>query len=204
LGIVNGREHLDTYEFARGKLQAASAALNELDRMSGLRFSSGAVRANLKADYEKRMKKEQNQIDELKLDRVAIAAQESQWARQHLLLTEKNHVINAFRQGDLDQEVYNKLLADIDARMLQLESGDTETTAADPGLAGPGDPNASPKVPDPAKPRASAESSLEGSKAAPPEDLPEGNPDTDLTQETTTHPEGTRGLHRTDRNGPSC
>jgi hypothetical protein len=57
-------------------------------------------------------------------DRTAIVAQESRWARRHLLLTEKNHVIDAFRQGLLDQAVYEKLLADIDARLLRLESGE--------------------------------------------------------------------------------
>jgi NhaP-type Na+/H+ or K+/H+ antiporter len=32
LGIVQGREHREAYEFARGKLQAASTALEELER----------------------------------------------------------------------------------------------------------------------------------------------------------------------------
>jgi hypothetical protein len=55
------------------------------------------------------------------------------WARRHLLLTEKSHVIDAFRQGLLDQTVYEKLLADIDARLLRLESGEEEkTTEAQP------------------------------------------------------------------------
>jgi hypothetical protein len=64
----------------------------------------------------------------LELDRTAIVAQESRWARRHLLLTEKSHVIDAFRQGLLDQTVYEKLLADIDARLLRLESGEEEKT----------------------------------------------------------------------------
>ncbi len=48
--------------------------------------------------------------------------------RWHLLLTEKNHVIDSYRQGVLDQEIYEKLLADIDARLLRLESGEKEKT----------------------------------------------------------------------------
>jgi CPA1 family monovalent cation:H+ antiporter len=128
LGVVKGREHREAYEFARGKLQAASAALEELERMSHVHFSRVDVRAQLKDEYEKRIAEEQDQIGELELDRAAIAAQESQWARRHLLLTEKNHVIDSFRQGVLSQEVYEKLLADIDARLLRLESGEEEKT----------------------------------------------------------------------------
>ena len=132
LGIVKRREHREAYEFARGKLQAAGAALEELERMSHVHFSREDVRGQLKDEYEKRIEKEQGQIGELKLDRAAIADQESQWARRHLLLTEKNYVIDSFRQGVLNQEIYEKLLADIDARLLRLESGEEEQTAGEP------------------------------------------------------------------------
>ena len=133
LGIVKGREHREAYEFARGKLQAASAALEELERMSHVHFFRNDVRARLKDEYTQRIAAEQGKMGALELDRTAIAAQESRWARRHLLLTEKNHVTDAFRQGLLDQAVYEKLLADIDARLLRLESGEEEkTTEAQP------------------------------------------------------------------------
>jgi len=132
LGIVKGREHREAYEFARGKLQAASAALEELDRMSHVHFSGDDVRARLRDEYQKRIKEEQDQIGELHIDRAAIAAQESHWARRHLLLTEKNHVRASFRQGVLSQEIHEKLLANIDARLLRLESGEEEKTTEEP------------------------------------------------------------------------
>jgi hypothetical protein len=46
-----------------------------------------------------------------------------------LLLTEKDNAINSFRQGILDREIYDKLLADIDARLLRVESGEEEKAA---------------------------------------------------------------------------
>lgn len=128
LGVVKGREQREAYEFARAKLQSAAAALEELQRMSHLHFSRDNVRAHLKQEYEKRIKAEQGRIDRLELDLEAVAAQESQWSRRHLLLTEKNYAIDSFRQGVLNQEVYEKLLADIDARLLRLESGEEEQT----------------------------------------------------------------------------
>jgi CPA1 family monovalent cation:H+ antiporter len=126
LGVAKRREHQEAYELARGKLQAAGAALEELERMSHVHFSRDDVRAQLRTDYTRRMEGERNLIGELELDRPAIAAQESRWASRHLLLTEKNHVIDSFRQGVLSQEIHEKLLADIDARLLRLESGEEE------------------------------------------------------------------------------
>ncbi len=125
LGIVKPSQHREAYEFARGKLQAASAALKELDHMSHMHFSQDDVRVHLKTEYEKRIAVEQDQIDQLELDHATIAAQESKSARKHLLLTEKNHVIDSYRQGLLDQKVYENLLADIDARLLKIESSDS-------------------------------------------------------------------------------
>lgn len=136
LGIVKGREHREAYEFARGKLQAANAALEELKHMSHVHFSSEDVRAHLKDEYQQRIEEEQGRIGDLELDRAEIAAQEAQWARRHLLLTEKNHVIDSFQQGILDQEVYDKLLADIDTRLLLLESGEKERTTKEQDSAG--------------------------------------------------------------------
>jgi CPA1 family monovalent cation:H+ antiporter len=126
MGIVKRRENREAYEFLRGKLQAASAALEELGRMSHVHFFREDVRARLKDEYNGRIEKEQNQIGALKLDLNAISAQESRWTRRHLLLTEKNYVLDSFRQGVLSQEIYEKLLADIDARLLRLESGEEE------------------------------------------------------------------------------
>jgi len=136
LGIVKGHEDRQAYEFARGKLQAAYAALEELNRMSHIHFSRDDMRAQLKHEYEKRIEEEQGRIGTLELDRVAIAAQESQWARRHLLLTEKNHVIDSFRQGVLGQEIYEQLLSDIDARLLRLESGEEQPAAEQPESVG--------------------------------------------------------------------
>ena len=132
LGIVKGREQREAYEFARGKLQAASAALEELERMSYVRFTRDDVRAKLKLEYKERIEAEQSQIGGSALDHAAIAAQESRWARRHLLLTEKNHVIDSLRQGVLEQAIYDKLLADIDARLLRLESGEEEKSTEEP------------------------------------------------------------------------
>lgn len=132
LGIVKGRMQRDAYEFARGKLQAASAALEELGRMSYIHFSRDDMRAQLKDEYEKRIEEEQSRMGALELDRAAIAEQESQWIRRHLLLTEKSHVVDSFRQGMLGQEIHEQLLADIDARLLRLESGEGAQAAEEP------------------------------------------------------------------------
>lgn len=137
LGIVKGRQQSEAYELARGKLQAASAALDEIGRMSYVRFSHEDLRTKLAREYEERIKKEESRIDGLEVDRAAIESQEMQWARRHLLLTEKNHVMDSFRQGVVSQEIYEKLLADIDARLLRMESGQEDQPTENTGVRNP-------------------------------------------------------------------
>jgi CPA1 family monovalent cation:H+ antiporter len=126
LGIVSGHKERAVYELTRGKLQAAHGALEELDRMSHVHFTNPDVLASLRREYEQKVERDSATLDELHLEREQVHAEELQWARRHLLLVEKNVVIGAFHRGLLGQAVQEKLLADIDAQLLRLESGETE------------------------------------------------------------------------------
>ena len=122
LGIVRKQAERVAYEFTRGRLQADAAALNELDHMSHVYFTGQKVLAGLRGKYEQKIEHDQKALEELNLERPVLQAEESKWAARHLLLTEKNEVINSFHHGIISQSVYKRLLVDIDKRLLHLES----------------------------------------------------------------------------------
>lgn len=126
LGIVRGHRERAVYELTRGKLLATRAALEELGRMSHVHFTNPEVLADLRRDYEQKVDRNSAALDELHLDRQQLHAEELQWARRHLLLVEKGVMIDAFHHGLLSQAVQEKLLGDIDAQLLRLESGETD------------------------------------------------------------------------------
>jgi CPA1 family monovalent cation:H+ antiporter len=125
LGIVRGHQERAAYELTRGKLQAAHAALEEIDQMSRVHFTHPEVLASLRREYEQKVERDSAELDELHLDKQQLHAEEVQWARRHLLLVEKGVVSDAFHRGLLNQAVQEKLLVDIDAQLLRLESGET-------------------------------------------------------------------------------
>ena len=94
--------------------------------MSHVHFTNPEVLASLRREYEQRVERDSAALGELHLERQQLHAEELQWARRHLLLVEKNVVIDAFHRGHISQAIQEKLLADIDARLLRLESGDTD------------------------------------------------------------------------------
>jgi CPA1 family monovalent cation:H+ antiporter len=126
LGIVRGHQERAVYELTRGKLQAGHAALEEIDRMSHVHFTNPEVLASLRREYEQKVERDSAALDELHLEKQQLHAEELQWARRHLLLVEKGVVIDAFHRGLLSQTVQEKLLADVDAQLLRLESGETD------------------------------------------------------------------------------
>ena len=141
LGIVRGHQERAAYELTRGKLQAARAALAEIDQMSHVHFTNPEVLASLRRDYEQNIERDSAALDELNLGREQLQAEELQWARRHLQVVEKTAVISAFHRGLLSQAVQEKLLADIDAQLLRLESaeadGSTEPTPSPDRSEGP-------------------------------------------------------------------
>ena len=129
LGIVRGRKEHTAYELTRGKLQAANAALQEIGRMSHLYNTNPGVLARLRSEYEQKIERDSAMLDGLHLDREELRGEELQRARRHLQSVEKGAVIDAFQHGLLSQTVQDKLLADIDAELLRLESGETDMAA---------------------------------------------------------------------------
>jgi CPA1 family monovalent cation:H+ antiporter len=136
LGIVRGHEARAAYDFSRGKLQAANSALNEIERMTHGRFANPDVLAALHREYEGTIERAQSDIRSMNLDPEQFQEEETHWVRRHLLLVERNQVVDAFHQGVLGQDVYDKLLADIDARLLELESRHPDGSEEQPAPAG--------------------------------------------------------------------
>jgi monovalent cation:H+ antiporter, CPA1 family len=122
LGIVRGHRERAAYELTRGKLLAAHAALEEIDRMAHVHFTNPEVLASLRREYEQKVEHNSAALDELHIEKRLLHAEELQWARRHLQSVEQGAVIDAFHGGLLGQAIQEKLLADIDAQLLRLES----------------------------------------------------------------------------------
>jgi len=124
LGILSRRGDRRDYELARGRMQAARAALGELDRMARMNFANGALLEILRREYEHVSEQAAETLRDLPLKREDLRDEEMLWVRRRLLLAEKDEIINAFQHAILSEATYKQLLADTDGRLLQLESGE--------------------------------------------------------------------------------
>ena len=122
LGIVKWQDGHEAVELARGRLLAASAGLEALDQLARGRLRRSKVLPALRQEYDERIKAIEEHLGEMEPEQGLLEDQELRWSQRYLLLVEKNRVIDAFREGRLSQRAYEKLLADIDARLLKVET----------------------------------------------------------------------------------
>ena len=118
LGLTSERADRTVYEVQIGRLQAAGAALRELDRLSEVRAGSADILDDLRCLYETFAQHAQHDLKEVAAQDKELQGEERQRLYRHLLGVERDRVMQSYQQGALSRESLEKLLADIDARSL--------------------------------------------------------------------------------------
>ncbi len=122
LGLARLRPSKVDYEIARGRLRAATAALDELRRMNREESLADELGASVRAEYEELARGADAKIKSLHLSEAALREEEEVAARRHLLTVEKERLIEMRQQGLLGREACDRVMADVDARMMALDS----------------------------------------------------------------------------------
>jgi CPA1 family monovalent cation:H+ antiporter len=125
LKLVGVRAERQEYECERAALRAKSAALAALSGLVKDGNVSAEIAARLKDEYASATADIEQRIKGLHLQAAELQAEEEHAARRHLLIVEKDAVLSAYHQGHLSQEALDLLLADVDARLHDLESEST-------------------------------------------------------------------------------
>lgn len=107
------------YEIRRGRLQAAAAALQELDRLAQMRVTTPEALERLRDEYTKRAAAAEQELGKL-VSGSDRQKQDLRHLRRHLLDIERARILQAFEHGTLTRDSQHRLLADIDARELKL------------------------------------------------------------------------------------
>ncbi len=140
LGIVRAHAARTAYEKTRGALQAADAALAELESMARARTAPRDVLETVRDEYEARIRDAEAALRDIRLARDELRCEELKHIRRHLLQVEKERVIDGFRRGALSEESYEQLLADVDARLVDVEADRGNGEARETEAGAPAEP----------------------------------------------------------------
>jgi len=128
LGIVRTPADRLAFEVRRGRMQAAEAALAEIDRLSHRNAAAPELLDDLRKEYRQIMRTAAQELRELGLDSRQAPTLNLRDIRMRVLGVERDRIMRAYRQGELRSASRDTLLADIDARLSRLESIDVAGT----------------------------------------------------------------------------
>ena len=123
LGIAGVRTAIqESHELERGRLQAANAAIREIDRMRKERTTSAALLDTLHGEYSARVDAAEARIRDLHIEATALREEDMRAAQRRLLVAERDAVLQAAHKGIVGSGGLDELLADIDSRLENLET----------------------------------------------------------------------------------
>jgi len=132
-GLMGQRAGQLGYEVARTRLQLAADVLIELARMHKRSVHDPDALDALEADYRREMARANQALAETKVDQQFRYQEDLARIQRWILQFERAQLLQARRQGEISQDAYTRLLADIDARHIQLETEPEQVRSDDDG-----------------------------------------------------------------------
>jgi len=122
LGIVGGREELKAWETAQLRKEMVNDVLDTLAHLRKRHHASPEALDVIEAHYREQQNTATAALDSIQLDKGYKLNGELAQLHRRMVLLEKQRLLEARRHGAIGPDSFNQLLADIDARYLELES----------------------------------------------------------------------------------
>ncbi len=123
LGVLGLKQALFDYEILRARARLANRALNELEHLRYNSLYDDKALEYLIEEYRQRADKANTELQNFSIDEKSRFREDFIQLKRRMLQFERSLTLDVRHSGRLSMEVAEKLLADIDARLLSLESG---------------------------------------------------------------------------------
>ncbi len=131
LGVATSRAVRQRYEAARARGLAVRAALDEMAVLEQKRLIDTDVLADLRGQYQSQLAAAEAEVKEMHLDDAALDAEERRRLERHLVLVQKDRILKAIHEGLASDEAAAMLLADLDARLVNLDDAHSDPPERD-------------------------------------------------------------------------
>jgi len=119
LGLVGRREAREEYELARGRLQVARRALDVIGDMKSSRTADPVLLERMEAEYRRQLEQQEERLHSLHVEHADLRASEISRTLRQVLLEERRQATESYRTGLISRDVFTRLAADIDARLVE-------------------------------------------------------------------------------------
>lgn len=123
LGLRSRYQAREEFELERGRLHIAQHALDVVRRMASSRSTDPRLLEHLEEEYERRVAEAEERLRSLHLEDPELRAGEISRVLRQVLLAERRQAVEGYRTGLLSPDAYERLAADIDARLVEVADG---------------------------------------------------------------------------------
>ena len=133
LGIVGDRatSAMREVEIARVRRALAASVLAEIEGLKVNHFVPGEAVDTVEAEYRERAEQADQALQRMDIDTALLRRRQTKEIRRRMLLFERTQLIESRRLGTMNDDTFNRLLGDIDARLLEIDTDDEADDRAD-------------------------------------------------------------------------
>jgi CPA1 family monovalent cation:H+ antiporter len=123
LGLAGRREVVEDYELTRGRLQLARRALDVIGDMRASGTVDPSLLEPMEGQYRDQLATQEERLRSLHLEHADLRASEISRTLRQVLLEERRQATESYRSGLISRDVFARLAADIDARLVEAREG---------------------------------------------------------------------------------
>lgn len=124
LKLVAASEASAERDRLRGALGAARAAMTELERIAARKGVAVRTLDEVRESYAARIREIEAELESLHDRKEGILEEERLAVRRQALVAEKDAILESYRCGEIGEDGYQHLLAEVDARLFELHAHD--------------------------------------------------------------------------------
>jgi CPA1 family monovalent cation:H+ antiporter len=121
LGLIRRSERRKAQEMRLGRLFAAQAGLNELERLHQEGLLTDDMWAGLRTDYQRTQEQLHSDMNQLFVEHAELEREMLLKSRREALQAERSALGDALRRGLISEETYEELCTDVDRRLEALD-----------------------------------------------------------------------------------
>ena len=123
LGLTEASQSRTERDRLRGLLKGARAALAEISHLGTRHGYVEQALNDVRAEYNERIRQTEASLTLLHAKSEDILAEERIIVRRQALIAEKDALLEAHRSGEIGESSFEALIADVDARLFDIDEG---------------------------------------------------------------------------------
>ena len=122
LGILGKKVQLKEYELLRTQAMLAQTALDEIEDLQRHHIASKKTLEKIAKEYQELKDQLEQNLQQKAPQGDLLRTEEELRVKRHILNVQKARLLEAYHKGTISKDIYERLSAELDAKLLQIDN----------------------------------------------------------------------------------